>query len=261
MTQARWNRIIQADMQISPVPEQTPKTPKKRTIRPLVIVIAGLFLIAAAYLGRGFLPGVTTQSELVESMLSFKVVAQSLDQKSIDGYQKLFDAGAEYFKGHIGEPVSVSALNKMGLAKQLVGDYKGAEEIFLYAYNLDPNSFIVSGNLANLYHYYLNEFDKAVPYYVTAIDKAVGTNRFSLYSNFIDMHRQAGYDSALTEKVVLAMISDIPNDPNAYIKAAKFFQSQNNIEQATFYYQQALRLNPESEVATRGLTELGVENE
>ena len=86
---------------------------------------------------------------------------------SISGLEK--DEAIEQIKHFeaslINKPENLHEWVQLGSLRKVIGDYLGAEMYWKYASILEPTYHVPYNNLANLYHYYLNDIPKAEEYY------------------------------------------------------------------------------------------------
>jgi len=83
---------------------------------------------------------------------------------------------------------------------KIIEDYKSAEEAWQYALLMTPGNYVVLGNLANLYAYYLVDVDKAEDYFKMAVD--AGPAMSYLYFQASDFYRNVKKDMAKAIEVV-----------------------------------------------------------
>jgi len=183
---------------------------------------------------------------------------KSIDQDTIDRYYEAFNKNKDFFLNNQGDPIAFQALVSMGLYKQLVGDYNGAEEIWLYNYNLDSNSSVLNGNLAHLYQYYLKNYPKAEEFYLKTLEAKdlAGANHYTYLSELYDLYHLNLKDDVKAVEILERAIKDLPEDINIYLMAARHYKESGDYAKARDYYNQALKINPNSLAAKEGLKNL-----
>ena len=67
----------------------------------------------------------------------------------------------------------------LGLDRKAINDYEGARLAWEYAKLINPNNFVVRGNLGDLYAYYLKDNEKAEENYLKALE--LGSGQIYLY--------------------------------------------------------------------------------
>ena len=128
------------------------------------------------------------KNDLITRISEFNILDEDLDESLVDKYKELFIEKRDLF---LENPDSLSIFNNlldMGIYKQLVGDYYGAEEIWLYASTLFSESPALNGNLAHLYKYFIHDFNKAEEFYLKALEVA-GVNHYTHFHELYGLYR------------------------------------------------------------------------
>ena len=133
---------------------------------------------------------------------------------------------------------------KMASLKELVYDYKGAEELNLYAYQLDSNGYIVNGNLAHLYFYNLPDYPKAEGLYQKAISLAKGDNLYYYYLELIDLYRYGYKDIGKAKVAIDEAVVKMSDNVSMLTLAADYYRDFNEPDRARALYAQVLQLDP-----------------
>lgn len=191
-----------------------------------------------------------------EQMIKFEVKDDKIAQDIQDKYFIAFDAASKFFTEHQNSLEAYDALLKMGLIKQFIGDYRGAEQIFLYTYKLEPNSYILNGNIAHLYQYYLKDYPKAEEFYRKAVATAKGGNLYSYYTEMYDLYHDGFKDPAKTQALLTEATTAITDSFQLYQLAGQYYRSIGDPVKARDYFEKALKLNPNDEVSKRALENL-----
>ena len=77
------------------------------------------------------------------------------------------------------DPTFFSNWLYLGLDRKAINDYEGARLAWEYAKLINPNNFVVRGNLGDLYAYYLKDNEKAEENYLKALE--LGSGQIYLY--------------------------------------------------------------------------------
>lgn len=231
----------------------------KKIIKNVVILILVLVISSGAYWFFNRQVKETKQEDLISSMTEFNILDKDLDKETADRYYEDFNVNKNFFLENLSNPtIAFQSLNKMGLYKKMVGDYWGAEEIWLYTYELEPKSYLINGNLANLYHFWLPDYQKAESYYLQALaveDIAPG-NKYTYFSDFYSLYRFKIQDETKTKEILDRAVSELPDDVNIYLLTANYYKEIHDTEKARYYYNEVLKINPDSVAAKDGLKNL-----
>lgn len=101
------------------------------------------------------------------------------DNFPVEGYEPVTKKINEIVVFLKENPTSFDHWLELGIYRKMIEDYKGAELVWDYASYLEPNKFVVWGNLADLYALYLKDNTKAEAYYLKALE--VGPHQDYLY--------------------------------------------------------------------------------
>ena len=153
-------------------------------------------------------------------------------------------------------PDSFGAWFNMGSIKSVFGDYKGAEEAWLYATEISPLQARSLINLADLYQNKLKDYKKAEWAYVLALERHdASVDAVILYRELASLYR-----FSYTEKKELAISileqaldMNLGNDSELLALAGMWAWEDGNFEKATSFYEQFLAQNPDQEEAKKDL--------
>ena len=98
------------------------------------------------------------------------------------------------------DPTSFSNWLYLGLDRKGIGDYEGAKQAWEYAMLIEPGSFVVRGNLGDLYAYYLKDNKKAEDNYLKALE--LGPSQIYLYYKTAEFYRDFLNDSQKAKGIV-----------------------------------------------------------
>jgi len=162
----------------------------------------------------------------------------------------LEDLNGQYQDLRDGNYIYLSWIN-VGILKKRLGDNLGAEEAWLKAIDYNPDGYLTYGNLADLYLFNLQEYQKAEEYYQKVLDMT--TSNYTYYHGLVSLYR---YN--MTEKVNLiegimlqGAEANVTGRESYYMYLANYFaegpdnKGGNNIEKAKYYSQEVLKINPD----------------
>jgi len=136
----------------------------KRNISIIALILA--LGIAGFFIYRDLRP--TTQ-ESIDKYFDFQVYDETLEQGTIDiKFKEPFNELVAELRNN---PDDFNRWVQLGVIKKAVNDFKGAEEIWLYADTLRPGNSITTANLADLYQNFLKDNDKAEEWYLETIKR------------------------------------------------------------------------------------------
>ena len=91
-----------------------------------------------------------------------------------DARQIMIDKIEEISQNLKNDPNSFSDWLYLGLNRKAINDYEGAKLVWEYATLINPNNFVVRGNLGDLNAYYLRDNQEAEKNYLKALDLGAG---------------------------------------------------------------------------------------
>lgn len=129
----------------------------------------------------------------------------------------------------------------LGTMYKIAGDYEGARVIWEYLSAVSPGNYPSFANLGNLYHHYLNDYQKAEQNYL----RAIGNNRAFIdgYRSLYELYRYS-YAAKASEapKILLAGIAANPSSTDLLILLAGYYKEKDDMANARTYYEKALAL-------------------
>ena len=245
--------------EIKEVVEKSTDELKVKKILLIILIVILIVVILLFFLVLKNNKNTEERETIINSMVNFKIVNQELDKISKDKYEESFIKNKNKFIKNINTAENFQSLLQMGLIKQLVGDYKGAEEIWLYAYDLNLESYVLNGNLAHLYQYFIYDYEKSEKYYLQALNfKVIGAtaNHYTYFSELYDLYRYRIKDKDKIIKILERAIKNLPGEINIYFLSARYYKDIGDVNKARYYFNEALKINPNSSVAQKGLEEL-----
>lgn len=153
-------------------------------------------------------------------------------------------------------PDSFGAWFNLGSVKSVFGDYKGAEEAWLYATNISPLQARSLMNLGDLYQNKLKDYQKAEWAFLTALE------RHDASVDPVSLYRELGslYRNSYTEKKELAiplleqgLKIEVDNNSELLALAGMWTWEDGQFEKAAGFYEQYLVQNPNQEEARKDL--------
>ena len=132
---------------------------------------------------------------------------------------------------------------QLALLRKSVEDYVGAEEIWLYmtkVWNLDHVAF---GNLGNLYSSELPDIDKALSYFVQALEKR--PDNLNYYNNIYNIFRFRLEDNARAISLLEQGEDLLPDEIYFPKKQAEHYRDTGDVENAKKFFQRTLNLAQE----------------
>lgn len=197
----------------------------------------------------------TEQIEQIAT-LDFTKKDREISEEKRKEYEDDFKAAADKF---INNPNGVEAfwpLIEIAQIKQLIGDYDGAKQTLIWAEELQPESYLVHGNLANLYFRHYQDFAKAEEYYLKAIeggDPKTIPYYFELHEIYRYFYKQ---ETSLAEDILKQGMEMHPDETDFMAVLADYYKGLSRFQESKEYYQKMLEINPDSQVAKRGLESL-----
>lgn len=183
----------------------------------------------------------------------FKVMT-NLSEEQVNEYRleynELMDTLAQ-------APDDFDSLMRLGMIKKYVGDYRGAEEVWVQVGERQPKNSTSFGNLADLYANYLKEYSKAEIAYQVAIKNSTGEPLNMLYyRNYYDFARLYLKDNEKAEQIVLQAVEDNLESQDMYVLAGQFYRDSGNKTKALTYFQKALTFDPTDELVKQEIQKL-----
>lgn len=202
---------------------------------------------------------INEKTKIINEIAALKFIKQDLDQAQKDKYQKKFDDQAKIFLVNTNNAAGFWPLITISQIKEITGDFKGAEQALLLAADLQPQAYTAHANLADLYFHTFKDFAKAEEHYLKAIepdDPKTLNFYLELHEIYDHFYKQ---DTALAEDILkqgIERYSGASETVELMLTLAQYYQKNGKIEQAREYYQKALKIYPDSQVAKKALEEL-----
>ncbi len=188
------------------------------------------------------------------SLLSFKIVSQDLSEEEKADYLNKFQAAKTSLEQN---PDNFTLWLGLGMLKKDVGDYEGAEKVWIHVGEIRPKNSISFGNLADLYANFLKDYNKAISAYQTAIANSAGeAGNARFYRNFFEFYLYYLNDKVAAESILLEGIERNPASSELPILLAGFYRDEGNKQKAIEYFQKALELDPQDDLVKAELKKL-----
>lgn len=132
-------------------------------------------------------------------------------------------------------PLAYQDWVNLGLARQMLGDYAGAEEVWIFSTKLVPNESVAFENLGNLYMSYLKNGAKSESFYKKAITlNPKNTNNYRSLAELYTYHYKKD-----TNAVELILKEGIQKNQGAYdlaVLLARYYKEKGMIAEAKSAY-------------------------
>lgn len=218
----------------------------------LVLILLLAFIFAQKFLKPSQEPA--KEKSFLERITEFKVAKEGIPQETID---RLFKEFTTYKDQVIASPEKFvfNSLMSMAMTKYVLGDYKGAEEIWLYVAANRPKSSPPFYNLGNLYADNLKDYPKAESFYKKAIEN--DPKEISYYRNFFELYAyKYAEKKELAEQVLLDALTQDPKNIDMMNLLGAYYQEQGEKNKAIEYFTKSLKINPNNETIQRELNNL-----
>ena len=137
-------------------------------------------------------------------------------------------------------PASYQDWINLGLDRQMLSDYAGAEEVWIYATKLAPQGEVAFANLGNLYEIYLKEYSQSETYYQKAI--AINPADTNLYRSLFELysaHYKQGTSAA--EDILKEGIAKNPTALDLQVLLARLYRDTSRTTEAKAEYDVAIK--------------------
>lgn len=143
---------------------------------------------------------------------------------------------------------------RLGRFRKMLNDYQGAAEAWIEAGKIAPENSAPFANLADLYTYFLKDYQKAEEAYLRAI-QLFPTVEF--YRNFADFYRISMPDQPnRVEEVILQGLKIYPEHTDLLGYLASYFRETGQKDKAIEYYERLIRVAPDHPSAKKDLDNL-----
>lgn len=231
----------------------------KNKIKIIVTAVLALIVLASVsiYLYDNYKKSkvVVDYNKTIEEIATLNIIRTDLTPEQILEFKEDFAKKATTF---LRDPEDVSrymTLLTMGATKKEVGDYKGAEQAWLWASKIQPNAYPPYSNLGYLYFHHFQDFEKAEQAYLKVIDTApmVDVGYFELYQIYRYFYKQ---DSNLAESILIKGIENNPLNNGLMSELADYYKDMSQKDKAIEWYNKALEIEPNDEHVRGALADI-----
>ena len=154
------------------------------------------------------------------------------------------------------EPDSAQTWADLGSVKYAFMDYKGAEALWLYTLELNPDILVAHANLGELYWHKLPNYPKAEEAFLQLIERDP-MNALRVYKDLSDLYRYNYKEKAdLADDVFLDALKKYPENPNLLSHLARLYMEEGKTDLAIEYFERVLAVIPDNESAREELGRL-----
>ena len=224
-----------------------------------VVIVVGYFIWDADVIGKLQAYRIEgAKKEQIQSIAELTIIRDDISEDMLTEYTEKFNGSRDIFLTNPGVE-SYYAINNIAQIKKLVGDLDGAEEAWIYAHELSPNSYLVNGNLAQLYMFDLRNYEKAEEFYLKAIapENISGTGNLATYiSDLYTLYHDIEKDDAKAEGILKRGLERLPDDTYLNFLTARFYRGKGDTVNARRYYDKVVALDPSNVIARKELESL-----
>jgi len=215
-----------------------------------LIIVVGILLVAGAFFwfrGSGgqdfekYLKGYKIENEAVKN-------SPELQQD----YKQRFEAAKASL---LANPDQMDDWLTVASVKTAVGDYKGAEEVYLHLNEIRPENSTSFANLGVLYMQYLPNYVKSEEMFRKALENQ--PNDVLTWRNFYELYK---YHYADKNQAATPTLEDalrvVPTDPSLWALLAQEYTDTGNKSAAIRAWQEYLKLRPGDQQATQAIRDL-----
>ena len=226
----------------------------------LVLVAAGTFIAwQKGWFGGNEEQTLVLREDLPPAPANYKslnvdtAVTAELHEDDFVQYKKAFEELVATINEH---PDSFGAWFNLGSVKSVFGDYKGAEDAWLYATEISPLQARSLMNLGDLYWNKLKNYKRAEWAYLTAIDRNdASVDPVILYRDLASLYRfsYAEKKDFAIPTLEQSLKIDTENNSELLALAGMWAWEDGQFEKAAGFYEQYLVKNPGQTEAKKDL--------
>ncbi|MSR76429.1 MAG: hypothetical protein EXS68_02455 [Candidatus Ryanbacteria bacterium] len=157
------------------------------------------------------------------------------------------------------DPSDLHAWNSFGAIKKMFGDYKGAEQAWLFALSINSTFTDAYANLGQLYWHYLIDYPKTEKMFLAVIKNNPAI--ISAYTNLSDLYRY-NYTEKKTEadKILLKGLENNPEQADLLSALASYYYDEGRRDLAINFYERLVKADPGNKQAKKDLEALRAGN-
>lgn len=224
-----------------------------------LIIAGGYFIWDADIIGKlEAKRQLKNEKNRIERIAALKIVKSDISNETLSEYTEKFNGSRDIFLRNPGLE-SYFAINNIAQIKKFLGDLPGAEEAWLYAHELSPNSYLVNGNLAQFYMFDVRNYAKAEEFYLKAIaPEQIGAtgNLNTFITDLYTLYKDIYNDDANAEGILKRGLERLPDDPYLNFLTARFYREKGDTTNARRYYEKVVALDPSNSLAKEELQSL-----
>jgi len=211
----------------------------------LVIILAGA--TAYFYLDKYYFNPIEPEEQKIYTAADFPNALETMTEDILE--KSLEDLNHQYAKIQKDSYVYIRWIN-IGILKKRLNDFEGTEEAWQTAISYNPDQSLAFGNLADLYLFNLQEYEKAEEYYLKVLN--MRSDNYTYYIGLVSLYRYNMIEKAnLIEDIIIQGAEINPGEAeNYYMYLANYFNygpdnhGGDNKEKAKYYTQKTLEINP-----------------
>lgn len=208
-----------------------------KKIAPIAAVIILLLIIVG--LVYYFIPMQSNDPAQVFNPFTLTILRSDLEPWETDKFTTEFNALVADLQI---DPDNFSAWMNLGQLKKNVGDYRGAEAIWLHVNEIRPGNSVSFNNLGDLYANFLNEYDKAETQFLIAIENSTGEDiGVAYYRSLHDLYLNQLQDEVKLEQLLVRAIEMIPDSAEFHVLLGQHFERIGDNAKALDSYTTALQ--------------------
>ncbi len=199
-------------------------------------------------------PGLPPAPKDYATLHKDEVALQGASEEFKTKYQKSFD---EAIKKIQETPDSFLAWMDLAFVKNVLGDYAGARDIWIYAGELSPSQARSHQNLAFLYFDHYKDYEKAELEYLLAIEKEPAI--ISSYKDLAALYR-FNFEGRKGESYQMLELGFQKNKESGGVEllaqAGVWAMQDGEIDAAIAYYEEFLKIDPQDPTVLQDLARL-----
>ena len=174
-----------------------------------------------------------------QSIATSTIAIQFLGIPSLEAFFNI--RALETYNLYVGMSDDTKQIVSNALDARQKGNYQQSLDLLQGALQKNPDLAILKYHLALTYHD-MKQYDKAIPIYESIVNDPTVQSPL-LYSDIASAYLATG-DSDKFVSYLRKSITDFPEDLNQYSKLASYYQSQNQLDNATEVLNEGLKIEP-----------------
>jgi len=212
----------------------------------IIIILAGA--TAYFYLTEFYFNGKVPEEQKVYTAIDFPNALETMTEDILE--KSLEDLNEQYQKLEEDDHIYIRWIN-IGILKKRLNDFEGTEEAWQNAILYNSDQSLAFGNLADLYLFNLQEYEKAEEYYLKVLN--MRQDNYTYYIGLVSLYRYNMTEKANSIEGIMTQGAEInPGESeNYYMYLANYFNhgpdnhGGDDKEKARYYTQKTLEINPE----------------